>query len=153
MLIAQQTQHGAGAGHHGEEFGTTKATFIEIAAGAVAEFHPEAVQARLAQGAAEFARHYQWHALALKQDAVLTNYSGRVEDSGEGRWTVQAAIERGVPADVITSSLFARFRSRETPSYADKLLSAMRHGFGGHGEAAKGAGGPAARPTELRKGA
>ena len=92
-------------------------------------------------------------ALALKQDAVLTNYSGRVEDSGEGRWTVQAAIERGVPADVITSSLFARFRSRETPSYADKLLSAMRHGFGGHGEAAKGAGGPAARPTELRKGA
>jgi len=60
-----------------------------------------------------------------------------VEDSGEGRWTVQAAIEEAVPAPVITAALLARFRSRRDPAYADKLLSAMRKQFGGHGEAKK----------------
>jgi 6-phosphogluconate dehydrogenase len=71
---------------------------------------------------------------ALAGDADLKEYSGTVADSGEGRWTVMAAIEEAVPADVLSASLYARFRSREKESFADKLLSAMRHGFGGHVE-------------------
>jgi 6-phosphogluconate dehydrogenase len=71
---------------------------------------------------------------ALAADAALTDYSGVVEDSGEGRWTVDAAVEEAVPAHVLTAALFARFRSRETHSFGEKLLSAMRHGFGGHVE-------------------
>jgi len=73
-------------------------------------------------------------AAALAQDPQLENYSGIVADSGEGRWTVMAAIEEAVPAEVLTASLYARFRSRIKESFADKLLSAMRHGFGGHVE-------------------
>ncbi len=73
-------------------------------------------------------------AIALAQDPKLSGYSGVVEDSGEGRWTVMAAIEEAVPADVLSASLYARFRSREKADVADKLLSAMRHGFGGHVE-------------------
>jgi 6-phosphogluconate dehydrogenase len=73
-------------------------------------------------------------AAALAEDAELANYSGIVADSGEGRWTVMAAIEEAVPAEVLTASLYARFRSRVKESFADKLLSAMRHGFGGHVE-------------------
>jgi 6-phosphogluconate dehydrogenase len=57
-----------------------------------------------------------------------------VDDSGEGRWTVMAAIEEAVPADVLSAALYARFRSRDRDSFADKLLSAMRHEFGGHVE-------------------
>jgi 6-phosphogluconate dehydrogenase len=59
-----------------------------------------------------------------------------VDDSGEGRWTLNAAIEEAVPADVLAASLFARFRSREKNSFGEKLLSAMRFGFGGHVEGA-----------------
>ena len=70
--------------------------------------------------------------LALKDDKELTAFAGRVEDSGEGRWSLMAAIDEAVPAPVLAAALFARFRSRDTPSYADKLLSAMRHRFGGH---------------------
>ncbi len=73
-------------------------------------------------------------AAALNQDPNLDGYSGVVEDSGEGRWTIMAAIEEAVPADVLSAALFARFRSRGRAGYADKLLSAMRHGFGGHVE-------------------
>jgi 6-phosphogluconate dehydrogenase len=73
-------------------------------------------------------------AMALAQDPKLSGYSGFVEDSGEGRWTVTAAIEEAVPANVLSAALYARFRSRETASVADKLLSAMRHAFGGHVE-------------------
>jgi 6-phosphogluconate dehydrogenase len=73
-------------------------------------------------------------AFALAKDPKLSGYSGFVEDSGEGRWTVMAAIEEAVPAEVLSSALYARFRSREKASVADKLLSAMRHGFGGHVE-------------------
>ncbi len=73
-------------------------------------------------------------AMALAEDPKLARYSGFVEDSGEGRWTVQAAIDEAVPADVLSASLYARFRSREKDSFADKLLSAMRHEFGGHVE-------------------
>jgi len=73
-------------------------------------------------------------ALALAQDGKLAGYSGVVEDSGEGRWTVDAAVEEAVPANVLTAALFARFRSREDHTFGEKLLSAMRHGFGGHVE-------------------
>ncbi len=71
---------------------------------------------------------------AFADDAALSKYSGFVQDSGEGRWTINAAIEQAVPAPVLTEALYARFRSRETDSFADKMLSAMRHGFGGHVE-------------------
>jgi 6-phosphogluconate dehydrogenase len=57
-----------------------------------------------------------------------------VQDSGEGRWTVMAAVEEGVPADVLSASLYARFRSRQDHTFAEKVLSAMRHKFGGHVE-------------------
>ncbi len=76
-------------------------------------------------------------AFAVNSD--LSNYSGYVQDSGEGRWTIQAAIEEGVPATVLSAALYARFRSREEQSFPDKLLSAMRHGFGGHVELKPGA--------------
>jgi 6-phosphogluconate dehydrogenase len=71
---------------------------------------------------------------ALAADAGLEGFEGTVEDSGEGRWTVMTAIEQAVPATVISTALYERFRSRETHSFADKLLSAMRKGFGGHVE-------------------
>jgi 6-phosphogluconate dehydrogenase len=73
-------------------------------------------------------------AIALAQDPQLKRYSGFVEDSGEGRWTIMAAIEEAVPADLLSAALYARFRSREQESFSDKLLSAMRHEFGGHVE-------------------
>jgi 6-phosphogluconate dehydrogenase len=73
-------------------------------------------------------------AIALAEDPKLSRYSGFVEDSGEGRWTIKAAIEEAVPADVLTAALYARFRSREKDSFSDKLLSAMRNEFGGHVE-------------------
>jgi 6-phosphogluconate dehydrogenase len=73
-------------------------------------------------------------AQALAGDARLEAYTGAVADSGEGRWTVEAAIEEAVPADVLAAALFARFRSREEHTFGEKLLSAMRFGFGGHVE-------------------
>jgi 6-phosphogluconate dehydrogenase len=76
-------------------------------------------------------------AAALAEDATLAGYSGHVEDSGEGRWTVQAAIEEAVPAEVLTAALYARFRSRQDHTFAEKVLSAMRKGFGGHVEPKK----------------
>ncbi len=71
-------------------------------------------------------------ALALAGDPNLEQFSGVVADSGEGRWTVMAAIEEAVPATVLSAALYARFRSRDDHSFADRLLSAMRKGFGGH---------------------
>ena len=62
----------------------------------------------------------------------------RLADSGEGRWTVFAAVEEGVPATVLTASLYSRFRSRRNPTFADKVLSAMRRKFGGHVEPTRG---------------
>src|SRR5690349_19114768 len=67
--------------------------------------------------------------IALAHDPELADFSGVVDDSGEGRWTVMAAIEEAVPADVLSAALYARFRSRDRESFADKLLSAMRHEF------------------------
>jgi 6-phosphogluconate dehydrogenase len=71
---------------------------------------------------------------ALAQDAEVAGFSGRVSDSGEGRWTVAAAVETGVPAHVLTTALYERFASRGEADFADKLLSAMRKEFGGHEE-------------------
>ncbi len=76
-------------------------------------------------------------ASALAKDGALTDFTGFVQDSGEGRWTIDAAVEEGVPANVLAASLFARFRSRQEHTFGDKLLSAMRMGFGGHIEAGK----------------
>ena len=73
-------------------------------------------------------------AIALAEDPRLDGYSGFVQDSGEGRWTLLAAIEEAVPADVLSASLYARFRSRQDHTFAEKLLSAMRKQFGGHVE-------------------
>jgi 6-phosphogluconate dehydrogenase len=71
-------------------------------------------------------------ASALAGDAQLTKFGGRVSDSGEGRWTIKAAIDEGVPVPVLTTALYERFSSRGDADYADRLLSAMRFGFGGH---------------------
>jgi 6-phosphogluconate dehydrogenase len=71
---------------------------------------------------------------ALAQDGQLDGFSGHVSDSGEGRWTVEAAVAEAVPAPVLTAALYSRFRSRRHPAFADKVLSAMRKGFGGHAE-------------------
>ena len=73
-------------------------------------------------------------AIALAQDPDLSGYSGHVEDSGEGRWTLLAAIEEAVPAEVLSAALYARFRSRQDHTFAEKTLSAMRKQFGGHQE-------------------
>ena len=73
-------------------------------------------------------------AIALAKDPALEGFSGHVADSGEGRWTVEAAIEEAVPAEVLTAALFTRFRSRQDHNFAEKMLSAMRLGFGGHTE-------------------
>ena len=72
--------------------------------------------------------------IALAQDPRLESYSGFVQDSGEGRWTVEAAVAEAVPAEVLTAALYARFRSRQQHTFAEKLLSAMRKQFGGHVE-------------------
>ena len=71
-------------------------------------------------------------AIALAKDSELARFSGFVEDSGEGRWTLMAALETGVPAEVLSAALYARFRSRDNAQFANKLLSAMRNEFGGH---------------------
>ena len=73
-------------------------------------------------------------AAALAEDPELKSFSGRVSDSGEGRWTIKAAIDTAVPAPVLTTALFERFSSRGGAEFQGKLLSAMRHAFGGHAE-------------------
>ena len=77
-------------------------------------------------------------AMALLENPTLSNYTGFVQDSGEGRWTIMAAIEEAVPAEVLSASLYARFRSRQEHTFAEKLLSAMRQKFGGHVERPSG---------------
>jgi 6-phosphogluconate dehydrogenase len=73
-------------------------------------------------------------AIALANDQKLEKFSGKVADSGEGQWTIDAAMEEAVPAHVLTAALFARYRSRVDHTFGDKVLSAMRFGFGGHVE-------------------
>ena len=78
-------------------------------------------------------------AAALVEDPALDRYEGVVQDSGEGRWTVMTAVEEAVPADVLSAALYARFRSRQDHTFAEKVLSAMREKFGGHVEPGDGA--------------
>jgi 6-phosphogluconate dehydrogenase len=78
-------------------------------------------------------------AMALAESPALSEYTGFVQDSGEGRWTIQAAIEEAVPVDVLSAALFVRFRSRQQHTFAEKVLSAMRQKFGGHVEPATSA--------------
>ena len=73
-------------------------------------------------------------AMALAENATLSEYTGFVQDSGEGRWTIEAAIAEAVPVDVLSAALFTRFRSRQEHTFAEKILSAMRQKFGGHVE-------------------
>jgi len=81
-------------------------------------------------------------AAALRGNPDLSNFAGRVSDSGEGRWTVQAAVDEGIPSPVISAALSSRFASRGNEEYAAKLLSAMRYEFGGQqGEICRQAGG------------
>ena len=77
-------------------------------------------------------------AMALAENPTLSEYTGFVADSGEGRWTVEAAVAEAVPADVLTAALYARFRSRQEHTFAEKVLSAMRYKFGGHVERPSG---------------
>jgi 6-phosphogluconate dehydrogenase len=76
-------------------------------------------------------------AMALAENPTLSEYTGMVQDSGEGRWTVTAALEEAVPAHVLTAALYTRFRSRQDHTFAEKMLSAMRQKFGGHIELTK----------------
>jgi len=71
-------------------------------------------------------------ASALAEDPALAKFAGRISDSGEGRWTIKAAIDEGVPVGVLATALYQRFTSRGEAAFQDKLLSAMRFGFGGH---------------------
>jgi len=73
-------------------------------------------------------------AMALAENPTLSEYTGIVQDSGEGRWTIHAALEEAVPAEVLTAALYTRFRSRQQHTFAEKVLSAMRNKFGGHVE-------------------
>ncbi len=142
----------AGAGHfvkmvhNGIEYALMQAFAegFDILRGAAAETVPE--ELRYGIDLAEVAEVWRrgsvvssWlldlAAAALAEDPVLAGFTGRVPDSGEGRWTVQAAVEEGVPATVISAALFARFRSRRDHGFGEKLLSAMRRQFGGHAEA------------------
>jgi 6-phosphogluconate dehydrogenase len=77
-------------------------------------------------------------AMALAEDPELARFTGSVQDSGEGRWTIMAAIEEAVPCDVLSASLYTRFRSRQDHTFAEKMLSGMRNKFGGHVERASG---------------
>jgi 6-phosphogluconate dehydrogenase len=88
-------------------------------------------------------------AAALAKDPQLDEFSGYVQDSGEGRWTIEAAIEEAVAADVLSSALFARFRSRKQHTFAEKMLSAMRFGFGGHAEGSEPID-PEPKPKDLQ---
>jgi 6-phosphogluconate dehydrogenase len=146
---------GPGAGHfvkmihNGIEYGMMQAMAegFDILKNAGSEELPQGL--RLALDVAEVAEVWRrgsvitsWlldlTAQALAQEPGLESYSGVVADSGEGRWCVEAAVAEAVPAPVLTTALYARFRSRRNPVFADKILSAMRKGFGGHVEAPSG---------------
>ena len=131
--------------HNGIEYGVMQAYAegFDIMRGAASESLPKGYQYNF--NAADIAELWRrgsvigsWlldlTAMALAEDADLSHFSGVVEDSGEGRWTVQAAIEEAVSAEVLTAALFTRFRSRREHTFAEKMLSAMRNKFGGHVE-------------------
>jgi 6-phosphogluconate dehydrogenase len=131
--------------HNGIEYGVMQAYAegFDIMRGAASESIPEGYRYNF--NAADIAELWRrgsvigsWlldlTAIALAEDAELSRFTGVVQDSGEGRWTVQAAIEEAVSAEVLTAALFARFRSRREHTFAEKMLSAMRNKFGGHVE-------------------
>jgi 6-phosphogluconate dehydrogenase len=144
--------------HNGIEYGimAAYAEGLEVLRAANAGKHPRAADAETAP--LRNPEHYQYEinladvaevwrrgsvisswlldltATALVEDPTLANFSGRVADSGEGRWTIQAAIDEGVPTPVLTTALYERFSSRGNAEFQDKLLSAMRYQFGGHVE-------------------
>jgi len=134
--------------HNGIEYGLMQAYAegFDILRGAESESLPEAYRYNLeCSEIAELWRRGSvigsWlldlTAQALTEDPELSAYTGYVTDSGEGRWTVQAAVEEAVSAEVLTAALFARFRSRQVHTFGEKMLSAMRQQFGGHIEAGK----------------
>ena len=100
-------------------------------------FDPEDLIARARRGMLSRAEH-ETLVRALAESPDLDGYTGFVQDSGEGRWTVQTAVEEAVPVNVLAASLFARFRSRQEHTFGEKVLSAMRHKFGGHIERPSG---------------
>jgi 6-phosphogluconate dehydrogenase len=131
--------------HNGIEYGVMQAYAegFDIMRGAASESIPEGYRYNF--NAADIAELWRrgsvigsWlldlTAMALAEDTELSRFTGVVQDSGEGRWTVQAAIEEAVSAEVLTAALFARFRSRREHTFAEKMLSAMRNKFGGHVE-------------------
>ena len=131
--------------HNGIEYGLMQAygEGFDIMKNAVSKELPEAHRYNLDLGEiAELWRRgsvvSSWlldlTAIALAQDPALHSYEGFVQDSGEGRWTITAALEEAVPADVLTAALYTRFRSRQEHTFAEKMLSAMRKQFGGHVE-------------------
>ena len=135
--------------HNGIEYGLMQAYAegFDILRGAASESLPEAFRYHFeCSEIAELWRRgsviSSWlldlTAQALAKDPELSGYTGYVTDSGEGRWTVQAAVEEAVPAEVLTAALYARFRSRQDHTFGEKMLSAMRQHFGGHVEAGKG---------------
>jgi 6-phosphogluconate dehydrogenase len=132
--------------HNGIEYGLMQAFAegFDILRGAAADAVPEEIRYRvdLAEVAEVWRRGSvvsSWlldlAAAALAEDPSLAGFTGRVPDSGEGRWTVQAAVEEAIPAPVISAALYARFRSRQDHGFGGRLLSAMRRQFGGHAEA------------------
>ncbi len=131
--------------HNGIEYGVMQAYAegFDILRGAASESLPDGYRYNF--NAADIAELWRrgsvvgsWlldlTAMALAEDKELTHFTGFVQDSGEGRWTVQAAIEEAVSAEVLTAALFVRFRSRQEHTFAEKVLSAMRNKFGGHVE-------------------
>jgi len=133
--------------HNGIEYGLMQAYAegFNMLRGAAADHLPE--EQRFQLDVADVAEVWRWGsvisswlldltAMALAEDPGLAHYAGVVEDSGAGRWTVNAAVEEAVPAEVLSAALYARFRSREQADFADKILSAMRNKFGGHFERA-----------------
>ena len=131
--------------HNGIEYGLMQAYAegFDVMRGAVSKELPEEMRYDLDLGdIAELWRRGSvvgsWlldlTAMALTENPSLSNYTGFVQDSGEGRWTIVAAIEEAVPAEVLSASLYTRFRSRQEHTFAEKVLSAMRHKFGGHVE-------------------
>ena len=141
----------AGAGHfvkmvhNGIEYGLMQAYAegLDILRGAAAEELPETQRydfdvARVAElwrrGSVVGSWLLDLTATALHADGDLARYSGFVQDSGEGRWTIQTALEEAVPAEVLSAALYTRFRSRQEHTFAEKVLSAMREQFGGHVE-------------------
>jgi 6-phosphogluconate dehydrogenase len=132
----------AGAGHfakmihNGIEYGLMQsyAEGFDILRNAPYDFKLEEVAEVWRRGSVVSSWLLDLAARALAKDPQLSQFVGNVADSGEGRWTVQAALEEDVPADVLTTALYVRFRSRREHTFAEKLLSALRSQFGGHVE-------------------